>query len=355
MPKQNILDFKKWIEDTLAVEAQASDTMTNKDQFDGKETTWQKGDDIDGDNDSHSSESDAEADTAVHPFETPGNVASGTANFMRLHKIQKQMRSSAVQDNARANATNVAHSQTAVNQRPMAHAYEQLEDEIDEASTNKDYKHQTRSNRALTHINMKDGKPETPGDHGLLGVAKGLFKTRTIYTGPRAHRDYKAPGRTEASIRKTMPLKKDAHGAAVYTKEALRNPFDEEQIDELSRQTLNSYRTKAKKDRNEKSRLWDGSLRAHKKTKDLDRTLDNRDIGIKQANQRLNKKSIIVKMPYKLAKEGLDIHIKRPGALTRKAKAAGESNSEYEAAHKNDKGLSGKQARFAINAKKWKH
>lgn len=49
------------------------------------------------------------------------------------------------------------------------------------------------------------------------------------------------------------------------------------------------------------------------------------------------------------------IHLKRPGALTRKAKSEGESNSKYEQEHKHDKGLSGKQARFAINAKKWHH
>lgn len=44
--------------------------------------------------------------------------------------------------------------------------------------------------------------------------------------------------------------------------------------------------------------------------------------------------------------------VKRPGALTRKAKAAGMSVQAYAKKHKNDKGLTGKQARFAITLKK---
>lgn len=40
--------------------------------------------------------------------------------------------------------------------------------------------------------------------------------------------------------------------------------------------------------------------------------------------------------------------IKRPGALTRKAKAAGMSTMEFARKHKGDKGRTGQQARFAI-------
>jgi len=47
--------------------------------------------------------------------------------------------------------------------------------------------------------------------------------------------------------------------------------------------------------------------------------------------------------------------VKRPGALTRKAKAAGESLSEFEQKHKHDSGLTGQQARFPLIAKHWKH
>ncbi|MGH9404413.1 MAG: hypothetical protein ACRD3D_01095 [Terriglobia bacterium] len=47
--------------------------------------------------------------------------------------------------------------------------------------------------------------------------------------------------------------------------------------------------------------------------------------------------------------------VKRPGALTAKAKAAGESNSEFERKHYHSKGLVGKEARFAVIAKKWHH
>jgi len=49
------------------------------------------------------------------------------------------------------------------------------------------------------------------------------------------------------------------------------------------------------------------------------------------------------------------INIKRPGALTAKAKRAGMSLSAFEQKHKRDKDLTGKQARFAINAKKFHH
>ena len=40
--------------------------------------------------------------------------------------------------------------------------------------------------------------------------------------------------------------------------------------------------------------------------------------------------------------------IKRPGALTRKAKAAGEGTQEYARGHAGDKGRTGRQARFAL-------
>jgi len=39
--------------------------------------------------------------------------------------------------------------------------------------------------------------------------------------------------------------------------------------------------------------------------------------------------------------------IKHPGALTRKAKAAGESTSAFAQAHKHDSGKTGQQARLA--------
>ena len=38
--------------------------------------------------------------------------------------------------------------------------------------------------------------------------------------------------------------------------------------------------------------------------------------------------------------------IKRPGALTAKANAAGMSVAEFAAAHRGDKGLTGEQSRF---------
>jgi hypothetical protein len=44
--------------------------------------------------------------------------------------------------------------------------------------------------------------------------------------------------------------------------------------------------------------------------------------------------------------------IKHPGALTRKAKKAGESVSKYAQEKKHAKGTTGKQARLAITLKK---
>ena len=44
--------------------------------------------------------------------------------------------------------------------------------------------------------------------------------------------------------------------------------------------------------------------------------------------------------------------IKRPGALTRKAKAAGMSLYEYASKHRKDKGLTGQQARFYFTLRK---
>lgn len=40
--------------------------------------------------------------------------------------------------------------------------------------------------------------------------------------------------------------------------------------------------------------------------------------------------------------------VKRPGALTRKAKAAGEGVQEFARSHKNAPGRTGKQARLAL-------
>lgn len=47
--------------------------------------------------------------------------------------------------------------------------------------------------------------------------------------------------------------------------------------------------------------------------------------------------------------------IKHPGALTRKAKAAGESPMAYAREHKNDSGTTGKQARLAITLRGMHH
>lgn len=47
--------------------------------------------------------------------------------------------------------------------------------------------------------------------------------------------------------------------------------------------------------------------------------------------------------------------VKRPGALTAKAKRAGESVQKFASEHYNSPGRLGKEARFAKIAKKWHH
>lgn len=47
--------------------------------------------------------------------------------------------------------------------------------------------------------------------------------------------------------------------------------------------------------------------------------------------------------------------IKHPGALTRKAKRAGESTGAFAQKHKHDKGTTGRQARLAITLRTLSH
>lgn len=54
-----------------------------------------------------------------------------------------------------------------------------------------------------------------------------------------------------------------------------------------------------------------------------------------------------------MAKKWHDIEIKRPGALTAKAKKAGMGVQAYARSHVHSPGLMGKQARFAVTASKW--
>lgn len=49
-----------------------------------------------------------------------------------------------------------------------------------------------------------------------------------------------------------------------------------------------------------------------------------------------------------MAEKFIQSAIKHPGALTRKAKKAGEGTQEFAQKHKHDKGQTGRQARFAL-------
>ena len=53
-----------------------------------------------------------------------------------------------------------------------------------------------------------------------------------------------------------------------------------------------------------------------------------------------------------MAKKFIAGAIRHPGALTKKAKAAGESPMAFAAEHKGDKGTTGKQARLALTLRK---
>ena len=53
-----------------------------------------------------------------------------------------------------------------------------------------------------------------------------------------------------------------------------------------------------------------------------------------------------------MAKKWMQSAVKRPGALTAKAKAAGESPMEFARSHAHAPGRTGQQARFALIAQK---
>ena len=53
-----------------------------------------------------------------------------------------------------------------------------------------------------------------------------------------------------------------------------------------------------------------------------------------------------------MAKKWISGAIKHPGALTRKAKAAGMSTMAYARKHEHDPGITGRQARLALTLRK---
>jgi len=56
-----------------------------------------------------------------------------------------------------------------------------------------------------------------------------------------------------------------------------------------------------------------------------------------------------------MAKHWIAKAIRSPGALTRSAKAAGQSPMAFAEAHKGDKGTTGKRARLALTLQKMHH
>jgi hypothetical protein len=59
--------------------------------------------------------------------------------------------------------------------------------------------------------------------------------------------------------------------------------------------------------------------------------------------------------PYGKPRHWIAGAIRRPGALTRKASAAGQSPMAFAAVHKGDQGTTGKQARLAITLQGLNH
>ncbi len=57
----------------------------------------------------------------------------------------------------------------------------------------------------------------------------------------------------------------------------------------------------------------------------------------------------------KRMKRGSFKPVKRPGALTAKAKRAGEGVQKFASEHYHDSGVLGKEARFAKIARTWRH
>jgi hypothetical protein len=60
----------------------------------------------------------------------------------------------------------------------------------------------------------------------------------------------------------------------------------------------------------------------------------------------------VVQVGAKSGRKWMQKAVKRPGALTAKAKRAGMSVQAYAQKHKHDSGVTGEEARFAVNAKK---
>lgn len=53
-----------------------------------------------------------------------------------------------------------------------------------------------------------------------------------------------------------------------------------------------------------------------------------------------------------MAEKWMQDAVKRPGALTQKANKAGETPMQFAREHYHSKGLTGEQARYAVNAQK---
>jgi hypothetical protein len=66
----------------------------------------------------------------------------------------------------------------------------------------------------------------------------------------------------------------------------------------------------------------------------------------------IQKEAKVVKAGAKSGRKWVRKAVKRPGALTAKAKRAGMSVQVYAQKHKHDSGVTGEEARFAVNAKK---
>jgi hypothetical protein len=169
----------------------------------------------------------------------------------------------------------------------------------------------------------------------------------------------KNPNYSKTAVDKEIKKDKRIKGKEAKAIHALlkgRQKTDEsvESVNELSKGVLASYAKKAMKDYGDHN--YDAGY-DQGDYHEQNRKIPNREKGVSRAVDKLAKpdKKKVTDDGWKgYANESQWIAgaIKHPGALTRKAKAAGESNSEFEQDHKHDSGKTGDEARLALTLKK---
>jgi hypothetical protein len=153
-------------------------------------------------------------------------------------------------------------------------------------------------------------------------------------------------------VKKALDDSKNKRLAGHGSKE--KDVYEAENLDELSDATLKSYSKKANAEFDTELKHQGGWNGLRHGTRSYNTVLKRGD-GLDKASKKLATHDGNETVHEAESLDEKSIHIKRPGALTTKAKKAGEGVQEYANQHKHDGGLTGKQANFAINARKWHH